>query len=130
MFDADFRVKRTDESVRWVHGRSLPLYRSDGTHDGFLHVIYDVTDRKLTEHKLCDSLKELKRQGVRQSEQIRNAVAQLRDLLEEVSEIRPGVAYNFERLRKTVEASEAAVDELTQLALVEVDDHTLDDILF
>ncbi len=130
MFDADFKLERPDGSVRWVHGRSLPLHQTDGTHDGFIHVIYDVTDRKLIEGQLRGSLEELKRQGDEQSQQIRNALEQLRDLIEEVSEIDPEVAPTPDRLRKSLDAAQAAVEQLAELAPDEVEDHSLDDILF
>ena len=130
MFDADFRVQRSDGSIRFVHGRSLPLYKSDGTHDGFVHAIYDITDRRLVEQKLRKSLADLKDEGDAQSEKIRNAVAQLRDLVEEVSELGSSIALVPGRLRKSLDAAEAALDELSELAPEEVEDHSLDDVLF
>jgi PAS domain S-box-containing protein len=108
MFDADFRVQRPDGSVRWVHGRSLPLYAADGTHDGFVHAIYDITDRKLTESTLRTSLAELKEQSELQGEQIRGVVAQLRDLLEEVAALDERVDPTLDLLRKSA-AVEACV---------------------
>ena len=114
MFDADFRVQRTDGSVRWVHGRSLPLHQVDGTHDGFIHAIYDITDRKITENQLRGSLEDLKRQGKVQAE---------------ASQICPAEQAR-DRLEKSLDAAEAALEQLTRLAAEEVEDHSLDDVLF
>ena len=87
MFDADFRISRPDKRERWVHGRSLPLYSGPGWHDGFLHMIYDITDRKLIEETLRDSLAELTIKRATENGEVAATATQVKESLVEAKEL-------------------------------------------
>jgi PAS domain S-box-containing protein len=131
MFDADFRVQRENGATCWVHGRSLPLHGSDGTHDGFLHAIYNIENRKLIEDQLRGSLEGLKTKACEQSARIQHCVSRLKGLVQEMSEIASGQTPPAEeRLRKDFETVNAVFTELLLDAPEEIEDHSLDDVLF
>ena len=51
-FEAEFRVVRPDETVRWVLGKGAVLYDETGKPDRMLGVNVDITDRKCAEEAL------------------------------------------------------------------------------
>jgi len=52
---AEFRLHRTDGTLRWVHARGRFYYAADGAPQRMLGLAADITDRKLTERKLRES---------------------------------------------------------------------------
>ena len=52
---ADFRLRWTDGTVRWVHARGKFYYADDGAPQRMLGLAVDITDRKLAEQKLRES---------------------------------------------------------------------------
>ena len=52
---AEFRLHRTEGTVRWVHARGRFYYAADGAPQRMLGLAADITDRKLAEKKLRDS---------------------------------------------------------------------------
>ncbi len=46
VFDAEYRMQRPDGSSRWVHTRALPQTAPDGTFDGYIGVVSDITEQK------------------------------------------------------------------------------------
>ncbi len=139
MFDADFRLTRPDGQERWVHGRSLPLYSGPGWHDGFLHMIYDITDRKLIESRLRESLSELKLEHVAEqagiaatAEQVKESLGEARELvlrLRETDSSSDSLEL-IDRLNKCLETASSASEGLPQPPEGEVEDPSLSDILF
>jgi PAS domain S-box-containing protein len=52
LFDADFRIRRRDGSVRWCVANGSPYYSQGGQLLGYSGSCVDITDRKETEEKL------------------------------------------------------------------------------
>ncbi|MCH7869535.1 MAG: PAS domain S-box protein [Myxococcales bacterium] len=139
MFDADFRISRPDERERWVHGRSLPLYSGPGWHDGYLHMIYDITDRKLIEETLRDSLAELTiKRATENGEvaatatQVKESLVEAQELVQSLREANPADASLelIDRLYKCLEAAASASEALPVADDGEIEDPSLADILF
>ncbi len=139
MFDADFRLSHPDAGERWVHGRSLPLYSRDEWHDGYLHMIYDVSDRKLIEGKLRDSLVELTSERAQElaemsaaAEQVKGSLGEARELADSLraSDSPDVFAELVDRLRKSLENAVSAAESLPAVEAEEVEDPSLADILF
>ena len=139
MFDADFRLNRPDGKVCWVHGNSLPLYSEGEWHDGYLHMIYDISDRKLIEQTLRDSVRETKNdilseRGVysaaasQVSESIADALEQTRQLLDE--DASGDLSKKVEDLRKCLDLALSACESLPAVESQSPDEAVLDDILF
>jgi PAS domain S-box-containing protein len=55
-YATDYRLVRSSGEIRFVHVRAAPLYDRRGEPQGFVGTIEDVTDRKLAEHALRESL--------------------------------------------------------------------------
>ena len=55
-FEAEFRVVRPDETVRWVLGKGAVLYDETGKPDRMLGVNVDITDRKRAEEALREQM--------------------------------------------------------------------------
>ena len=139
MFDADFRLNKPDGQERWVHGRSLPLYSGPGWHDGYLHMIYDITDRKLIESRLRDSLSELKLEHVAEQGEIAATAEQVKESLGEAGELVRALREAdlssaslvlIDRLNKCLETASSASEALPEPPDGETEDQSLDDILF
>ncbi len=45
-FSREFQLLRPDGSIRWVHSRTAPVYREDGTLFGHVGTTEDITERK------------------------------------------------------------------------------------
>jgi PAS domain S-box-containing protein len=52
-YDGEFRMQHRNGHVRWVRGRSRPLYNTDGTLTGHVGTNEDVTDHKNMEERLA-----------------------------------------------------------------------------
>jgi PAS domain S-box-containing protein len=52
---AEFRLRRTDGTVRWVNARGKFYYAGDGAPQRMLGLAADITDRKVAEQKLRES---------------------------------------------------------------------------
>ncbi|WP_447601747.1 response regulator [Nitrospira sp. Nam80] len=52
-YDGEFRMQHHNGHVRWVRGRSRPLYKRDGTVTGHVGTNEDVTDHKNMEERLA-----------------------------------------------------------------------------
>ncbi|ALA56947.1 Putative Histidine kinase (modular protein) [Nitrospira moscoviensis] len=48
-FDMEFRVRRPDGDVRWVHSRARPLRQDPGHLIGYVGTMEDITERKLVD---------------------------------------------------------------------------------
>ncbi len=56
--EMEFRFQRRTDGVCWVHFRSTVLRRDDGKKTGYVGTLEDITDRKIADEKLKQSLKE------------------------------------------------------------------------
>ncbi len=50
-YDEEYRIRRPDGSVRWIHDRAFPVRTSDGTIRRVVGVASDITDRKIAEEQ-------------------------------------------------------------------------------
>jgi PAS domain S-box-containing protein len=55
------RLKRHDGEYRWFSARGVPRYEADGTFAGYIGSCVDITEQKLVEEALTNSLMEIKR---------------------------------------------------------------------
>ena len=53
----DARVLLPDGNINWIHWRSRPLHRPDGTLSGFIAVVEDITKRRAAEQRLVEAKK-------------------------------------------------------------------------
>lgn len=53
--DIEFRIRRPDGGVRWLHGRRLPVFDATGRLTRLVGITHDVTERKQIEHHLLQS---------------------------------------------------------------------------
>ena len=138
MSDADFRVTRPDGVERWIHSQSVPLYGDDDTLVGYVHTVYDLTDRKLVESQLRGSLVEVRNHQVSDAgeslvvaEEVRASLKEAADVsaaLREVS-LPAELATQIDDLLKCIDSACSAAEAL-QKTEESVEDHSLDDILF
>jgi len=56
-FEADYRVRRPDASVRWIHDRGFPALGKEGGPPRMVGLAADVTDRKRLEGELLQAQK-------------------------------------------------------------------------
>lgn len=54
-YNVEYRIVRPDDTVRWIHGRTLPVRDSDGAIVRVVGINTDITERKLTGQALEDS---------------------------------------------------------------------------
>jgi PAS domain S-box-containing protein len=58
-YEMEYRLRRYDGEYRWIEERAVPRYDADGNFAGYVGSCIDVTDRKLSEHQLNLSQREL-----------------------------------------------------------------------
>ncbi|MFB6344951.1 MAG: PAS domain S-box protein [bacterium] len=58
--DVEYRIKRPDGEIRWIHDRGFPVRNDSGEVIRFVGSARDITDRKHIEMDLKETLKELK----------------------------------------------------------------------
>lgn len=51
-FECEYRLLLPDHSVRWIRGRSAPIYDREGRVSNAVGTVEDITERKLTESEL------------------------------------------------------------------------------
>ena len=51
-FSLDARYRRGDGEWRWIHSMSQPSFDAAGVHNGFVGVVFDLTEARATEHQL------------------------------------------------------------------------------
>ena len=51
-FSLDARYRRGDGQWRWLHSISQPSFDAAGVHNGFVGVVFDLTEARETEHQL------------------------------------------------------------------------------
>ncbi len=56
-FEAEYRIKRPDNSVRWVHDRGFPVAKKGGGPPKMVGVASDITERKRLESDLLQAQK-------------------------------------------------------------------------
>ena len=61
-FEAEFRVARPNDPVRWVVGKGQVLYDATGRPDRMLGVNVDITDRKRSEEVLLNVNENLRKE--------------------------------------------------------------------
>lgn len=62
-YNIEFRIRREDESIRWIHDRSMPVKNKDGSVFRIVGVSTDITERKLAESWLNEHEEELAHVG-------------------------------------------------------------------
>ena len=81
-FDEEFRIHRPDGSVRWIHDRGVPVWKSDGTISQIAGIAEDVTERKQAEEVLNRARVELEQKLNQQTEQLITANEKWRSVVE------------------------------------------------
>lgn len=81
-YDIEYRLVRTDHSIRWIHDRAFPVRNAKGEAYRIAGIAEDITERKLTQEQLAnlahyDSLTGLPNR-VLFNDRLRQAVAQAR----------------------------------------------------
>jgi two-component system cell cycle sensor histidine kinase/response regulator CckA len=56
-YEVEYRIKRPDESVRWIHDRGFPVSRKAGSPAKMVGVASDITERKRLESELLQAQK-------------------------------------------------------------------------
>jgi PAS domain S-box-containing protein len=92
----EYRMKRADGNYRDVINIGHPFFEIDGTFGGYIGLIYDITERKLTESAVIEL--ELERQRVRMLQEFISTVSH--DLKTPLS----GIVIYADLLRKTSSA--------------------------
>lgn len=59
-FDLEYRIRRPDGEVRWIHDRGFPIRNDRGGVDRFAGIAQDITDRKQQEANRCELEEELR----------------------------------------------------------------------
>jgi len=60
-YQIEFRARRSDGSVRWIHSRGSGYYDAAGKPVRMVGVLFDVTERKIAEEELRKALAEVRR---------------------------------------------------------------------
>ncbi len=53
-FEMEYRLRRHDGKYRWIIDYGVPRFESDGTFEGYIGSVIDITDRKLSEEFLLE----------------------------------------------------------------------------
>ena len=61
LFDVEYRVKRPDNSIRWIHAKGFPIKNALGENYRIAGIATDITQKKLTEIALKTSQAELEK---------------------------------------------------------------------
>lgn len=56
--DIEYRIMQPGDEVRWIHNRRFPVHNPSGEVYRFVGIAEDITDRKIAETRLKDSLQE------------------------------------------------------------------------
>jgi len=83
LFDVEYRIKRPDNSIRWLHSKGFPIKNELGENYRIASITTDVTQKKLTEIALKHSQSELEnRVEERTSDLVKINAALKRDVIQ------------------------------------------------
>lgn len=92
-FDIEYRLVRTDGSLRWIHDRAFPILNDRGEVWRIAGVAEDITDRKMAEHRQSLLMQELDhrvKNNLAAALSLADMTARHSDTLEEFQEVFTG----------------------------------------
>lgn len=119
-FDLEYRIRRPDGSIRWLHDRGFVVRDADGAVVHYLGVASDITDRKAAEAARFElgQMDALKRVTSAYSHDLSNILSSILVLTTNLMDERPDSASETRPLRKIAEAVERGMEVLTSLQTV------------
>ena len=82
-FSREFRIKRSDGEIRWVHSRAAALHTDSGGLLGYVGTTEDITDRKRTAEALQKSHAELEQRVAERTAELAQTNTRLRQEITE-----------------------------------------------
>lgn len=77
-FDVQYRIRRPDGTVRWIHDRAFVVRNAEGRTERFAGIAEDVTERKQAEERLRNTNEELERRVEQRTADLKSANERLR----------------------------------------------------
>jgi PAS domain S-box-containing protein len=82
----EFRIRRTDGEIRWIHSRSKTFFNNLGEPVSMTGINIDITEQKLAEQKITESEEKYKKLSKSLEEQVRARTEELREINRQLSE--------------------------------------------
>ena len=98
--DHEYRVRRADGEIRWIHGRSRIIRDENGTPLRWVGIDWDVTERKLVEAELLHYRKNLEELVLERTERLNQRTRHL-ELLNDITNAAIG-AQTFQEMLQTL----------------------------
>ncbi len=102
-YDAEFRMRRPDGQIRWIHDRGHPVRDESGVMYRFAGIAEDITEQKNIAEELRQHREELERLVAQRTEELESSNEDLKTEIKERQEIEASLRLNEERLKSIFE---------------------------